>query len=144
GVLRSDRGQNEQEIEEGETIGRDGMRITPSEPRFISNLLGGTVSAPGPALGSGIDPSNFLGARLWPYGTIRLANIGIRAVTAADPVLVPSLDAAGKASTIGYLRTLRALAHLRAIETRDAAGAPIDVDIDPTAPPPPLPCKNHA
>ena len=142
GVLRADRIQNEQEIEEGETIGRDGMRITPSEPRFISNLLGGTASAPGPALGSGIDPSNFLGGRLWPYGMIRLANIGIRAVTTADPVVVPSLDAAGKAGTIGYLRTLRALAQLRAIETRDTAGAPIAVDIDPTAPPPPLRCKN--
>ena len=142
GVLRADRVQNEQEIEEGETIGRDGERITPSEPRFISNLLGGTASAPGPALGSGIDPSNFLGGRLWPYAGIRLANIGIHAVAAADPVVVPELAAAGKAGTTGYLQTLKALEHLRAIETRDTAGAPIAVDIDPTAPPAPLRCKN--
>jgi hypothetical protein len=142
GVLRGDRVPNEQEIEEGETIGRDAERITPSEPRFISNLLGGTASAPGPALGSGIDPSNFLGGRLWPYGPIRLANLGIHAVTAADSVVVPELGAAGKASTIGYLQTLKALGHLRAIETRDTAGAPIAVDVDPTAPPAPLRCKN--
>jgi hypothetical protein len=150
GVLRGDRVQNEQAIEEGETIGRDAMRITPSEPRFISNLLGGATSAPGPALDGSrfvngsrpIDPSNFLGGRLWPYPNIRLANLAIAAVTAADPVVVPELNAAGKAGSIGYFQTLRALEYLRAIETRDTAGAPIDVNIDPVAPPAPLHCKN--
>ncbi|HYT03462.1 MAG TPA: hypothetical protein VEM13_01115 [Gemmatimonadales bacterium] len=154
GVLRGDRVQNEQEIEEGETIGRDAMRITPSEPRFISNLLGGAVQPPGAALdgsafvtGSNgklarpIDPSNFLGGRMWPYPNIRLANLAIHAVNAADPVVVPELDAAGKAGAVGYFQTLRALEHLRAIETRDTAGAPTDVDIDPLAPPAPLHCK---
>ena len=51
GVVRGDRAQNENEIIYGETIGRDGMRLTGSEPRFVTELLGPST----------IDPSDFLG-----------------------------------------------------------------------------------
>jgi len=65
GVLRGDRVQNENEIIYGETIGRDAMRLTGSEPRFVTELLGPST----------MDPSDFLGASLWPYAAVRLANI---------------------------------------------------------------------
>ena len=52
------------------------------------------------------------------------------------------LNAADKASTLGYLQTIKALEYLRVIETRDTAGAPLNVDVDPTAPVQPLRCKH--
>jgi len=129
GVLRGDRVQNENEIIYGETIGRDGMRLTGSEPRFVTELLGP----------SSIDPSDFLGAALWPFATIRLANIGLQGVAGAPSTL---LDTQGRPATAGFIQTIKALVYLRVIEVHDTTGAPINVDIDPTAPPAPLNCKN--
>jgi starch-binding outer membrane protein, SusD/RagB family len=129
GVLRGDRVQNENEIIYGETIGRDGMRLTGSEPRFVTELLGP----------SSIDPSDFLGAALWPFATIRLANIGLHGVAGAPSTL---LDTQGRPATEGFIQTIKALIYLRVIEVHDTTGAPINVDIDPTAPPAPLNCKN--
>jgi starch-binding outer membrane protein, SusD/RagB family len=129
GVLRGDRVQNEDEIIYGETIGRDGMRLTGSEPRFVTELLGP----------SSIDPSDFLGAALWPFATIRLANIGLHGVAGAPSTL---LDTQGRPATEGFIQTIKALIYLRVIEVHDTTGAPINVDIDPTAPPAPLNCKN--
>ena len=67
GVLRGDRVQNENEIIYGSTIGRNAMRLTGSEPRFVTELLGPST----------IDPSDFLGGALWPFAPIRLATIGL-------------------------------------------------------------------
>ena len=128
GLLRGDRVHAENEIIEGESIGRDGFVITASEGRWETELLG-----------LSIDPSGFLGIRAWPYDVIRLANITLHGVRAA-PASV--LDAPHKAAALGYLQTIKALEYLRAVETRDTAGAPIDVDIDPTLPPAPLRCKH--
>ena len=129
GVLRGDRVQNENEIIYGETIGRDGMRLTGSEPRFVTELLGP----------SSIDPSDFLGGALWPFGTVRIANIGLHGIAAAPAGL---LDAQGKPATLGFVQTIKALLMLRIAETHDTAGAAIDVDIDPIGPLAPLRCKN--
>ncbi len=128
GVLRGDRPQNENEILYGETIGRDAFRITASEPRFVTELLGPSI-----------DPSDFLGGALWPYATIRLANIGIHGTMAAPAILLSDAD---KAATVGYLQTLKALLYLRIAETHDTAGAAINVDIPPTDSLAPLGCKN--
>jgi len=128
GVLRGDRLHAENSIIEGEIIGRDLLNLTNSEDRWETQLLGPRV-----------DPSGFLGGRIWPYGNIRLANIGIDGVAAAPAAL---LNAQDKPATLGFLQTLKALEYLRAIETRDTAGAPINVDIDPLAPPAPLSCKH--
>src|SRR5690348_15228577 len=62
GVLRGDRVQNEDEIIYGETIGRDGMRLTGSEPRFVTELLGPCS----------IVPSDVLGGALGLYDTGRV------------------------------------------------------------------------
>jgi hypothetical protein len=128
GVLRGDRIVSEQETYFGEIVGRDAFILTASEFRYETELLG-------PA----IDPGGFIGARMWPYGTIRLANIGFHGVSAA-PASV--LNAADKASTLGYLQTQKALEYLRVVEMRDTAGAAINVDIDPIGPLAPLSCKH--
>src|SRR6267143_1718508 len=109
GVVRGDRVQNENEIIYGETMGRDGMRLTGSEPRFVTELLGP----------SSIDPSDFLGGALWPYGTVRVSNIGLHGVAAAPAGL---LDAQGKPATLGFIQTIKAVLLLRIVETHDTAG----------------------
>jgi hypothetical protein len=128
GVLNADRAQIGNWIQYGEAIGRDGYRLTGSEPRTVTELLG-----------SHIDPSDFLGAALWPYAGIRLANIGIGGVTNAPAtVLSPEQQQA----TLGYLRTIKAQMYLRIVESHDTAGAPINTDIPATDPPAPLSCAN--
>lgn len=129
GVLSSDRGRNEGAIQIGEIVGRDAYQLTTSEPRWVTQLLGPSI-----------DPSGFLGNALWPYDGVRLANIGIDGVDASSGVVTDNQ----KASTEGYLRTIKGLMLLRAVESRDTAGIPIAVDIPPTAPPAPLVCKADA
>lgn len=132
GVLNSDRGRNEAEIQIGEIIGRDAYVLTTAEPRFVTQLLGTSV-----------DPSGFLGTAIWPYDGIRLANIGIDGIGAVDPstnLFTPD----EVQSAQGYLRTIKALAYLRAVETRDTAGIPIAVDVPATDPPAGLVCKADA
>ena len=128
GVLRGDRVHAENAIIEGETIGRDAFVLTASEGRWETELLG-----------LSIDPSGFLGIRVFPYEVIRLSNIGFQGVSAA-PASV--LNDQAKAATLGYLQTIKALEYLRVVETRDTTGAPIDVAIDATLPPAPLRCKH--
>lgn len=128
GVLRGDRIVSEQEIYFGEIVGRDAFILTASEFRYETELLG-------PA----IDAAGFIGARMWPYATIRLANIGYHGVSAAPATV---LNAADKASTLGFLQTQKALEYLRIVEMRDTAGAPLNVDNDPLGPLAPLSCKH--
>jgi len=127
GVLGNDRATIGGEILRGEIIGRDAYNLPAAEPRFVTELLGPSI-----------DPGGFNGTAQWPYGGIRLANIGIHGVEAADQSV---LTDEGKSATIGLLRTLKAMLFLRAIETRDTAGAPIAVDIEPTGPVAPMACK---
>ncbi len=130
GILSNDRFPAESQILEAEVIGRDAFVLTASEFRYESELLGPTP---------GIDASGFLGVRVFPYATIRLANIGVGAVNAASSAL---LNAQDKAATLGYLQTMKALLYIRILETRDTVGAPIQVNPDPTAPPDPLHCRH--
>ena len=129
GVISADRTRNEFAIQAGEIIGRDAYQLTTSEPRWVTQLLGPSV-----------DPSGFIGTALWPYDGIRLANIGIDGIDVSTNVL----DDAEKQSAEGYLRTMKGLMLLRAIESRDTAGIPIAVDIPATDPPAPLVCKADA
>jgi hypothetical protein len=129
GVMSSDRGRLEFAIQSGEIIGRDAYQLTTSEPRWVTQLLGPSI-----------DPSGFIGTALWPYDGIRLANIGIDGVDVSTGVV----DDAEKQSAEGYLRTMKGLMLLRAVESRDTAGVPIAVDIPPTDPPAPLVCKADA
>jgi starch-binding outer membrane protein, SusD/RagB family len=130
GVLSNDRFPAESQILEAEVIGRDAYVITASEFRYETELLGPTP---------GIDASGFLGVRVFPYATIRLASIGVAAVNAAPTNLLSAQD---KAATLGYLQTMKALLYIRVLETRDTVGAPIQVNPDPTAPPDPVHCRH--
>ena len=132
GVLSRDRANNETEITINEIIGRDAYILTTSEPRFVTQLLGTSV-----------DPSGFLGTALWPYDGIRLANIGIDGIAAVDPS-AGVLTGDEINSSQGYLRTMKALLYLRALESRDTAGIPIAVDVPPTDPPAAIVCKPDA
>jgi SusD family. len=127
GVLGYDRGFNTSEILRAEIMGRDAYNLPVSEPRWVADLLG-----------PNIDPGGFNGTTTWPYTPIREANIGIHGVDAADAAVLTDEQ---KNATNGFLRTFKALSYLRAIETRDSAGAPIAVDIEPTGPVAPLACK---
>jgi hypothetical protein len=128
GAINGDRDQIGNWVLYGETIGRDGYRLTGSEPRFVTELLG-----------SSINSSDFLGGALWPYAAVRLTNIGISGVNNAPAtVLSPEQQQA----TLGYLRTIKAMLYLRIVESHDTAGAPINVDIPATDPPAALSCSN--
>ncbi len=128
GMVDYDRGTIGGEIQRAEIIGRDAYNLPVSEPRWVSQLLGPSI-----------DPGGFNGTATWPYQPIRQANIGIHGVEAAEASVMTEEQ---KRSTIGFLRTFKALSYLRAIEMRDTAGAPINVDIEPTGPVAPLSCKN--
>ncbi|HMI59026.1 MAG TPA: hypothetical protein VK511_13310 [Gemmatimonadaceae bacterium] len=128
GALDGDRTQVGNFVLFGETIGRDGYRLTGSEPRFVTELLGPSINN-----------SDFLGAALWPYAAVRLSNIGISGVTNA-PTTVMSVEQ--QQATLGYLRTIKALLYMRIVESHDTAGAAINVDIPATDPPAPLSCAN--
>ena len=128
GVLNADRAQVGNWIQYGEAIGRDGYRLTGSEPRTVTELLG-----------SHIEPSDFLGGALWPYAGVRLANIGIGGVTNAPATVLSPEE---QQATLGFLRTIKAQLYLRIVESHDTAGAPINTDIPATDPPAPLSCAN--
>lgn len=117
GVIAGDRATIGGEITFGEIIGRDLYELTSAEPRFVTEALG--------PVDPGIDPSGFIGRSIWPYGTIHLADIGVRGVNAAPSGV---LSDAEKAASAGVLQTFKALEYMRVIETRDTAGAPINTD----------------
>jgi hypothetical protein len=127
GLLGYDRAAHTSEILRAEIIGRDAYNLPVSEPRWVQDLLG-----------PNIDPGGFNGTSNWPYQPIRQANIGIHGVEAADASV---LTDAQKNATLGFLRTFKAMSYLHAIDTRDTAGAPINVDIEPTGPVAPLNCE---
>jgi hypothetical protein len=127
GMLGFDRASHTSEILRAEIIGRDAYNLPVSEPRWVSDLLG-----------PNIDPGGFNGTSNWPYQPIRQANVGIHGVEAADASVLTDEQ---KNATLGFLRTLKAMAYMHVIETRDTAGAPINVDIEPTGPVAPLSCE---
>ena len=127
GMLVYDRASHTSEILRAEIMGRDAYNLPVSEPRWVQDLLG-----------PNIDPGGFNGTSNWPYQPIRQANIGIHGVEAADASVLTDEQ---KNATLGFLRTLKAMAYMHVIETRDTAGAPINVDIEPTGPVAPLNCE---
>jgi len=130
GIVAGDRATIGGEITFGEIIGRDLYELTSAEPRFVTEALG--------PVDPGIDPSGFIGRSIWPYGTIHLADIGIRGINAAQAGV---LSDAQKAASAGVLQTFKALEYMRIIETRDTAGAPINTDTSGVTVPP-VYCKS--
>ena len=127
GVLAYDRGAIGTEILRNEIIARDAYNLPAAEPRWVTELLGPRI-----------DPGGFNGTATWPYASIRENNIGIDGVEAAASNVLSDGQNNG---ILVFLLTWKAMSFLRAIETRDTAGAPINVDIDPTGPLAPINCK---
>jgi starch-binding outer membrane protein, SusD/RagB family len=97
-------------------LGREAYNFDGADPRFIGELLAGTLQKGSP-----------FGGAFWapPYSNIRLANIIIAAVDKVDD---PSYTEAERAGIKGYAHTMIALDLLRVIITHEKTGAPIDTD----------------
>lgn len=95
---------------------RNVYRIDASEPRYVSETLGGAPD-PGGFVGSG----GFAGY----YTAMRAANTLILALANA-PAAVFSTDEVRV--TRGFLRTMKAIDYWRVIEMRDTVGIPIQID----------------
>lgn len=106
-------------------LGHESYNFDAADPRFVTEMLEGTLNGGSPAFGG----------NLWaaPYTNIRNANTLLAAV---DDVV--GLSDAEKDGVRGFARTIQALDFLNVINTRDTYGAPIAVDQDPTADPAPI------
>lgn len=107
-------------------FGRESYLLSSDDPRVVTELLIGPLQSGG------------FGGGHWAarYTNIRNANIVLDAVDK-----VTNLSDAEKAGIKGFARTMQALDLLQVIQTRDTFGAPIDVNLDPSAPPAPVAAK---
>ena len=108
-------------------FGRENYLLSSDDPRVVTELL------IGPLQNGGFGGGHFA-AR---YANIRNEHIVLDAVDK-----VAALTAAEKAGIKGFARTMQALDLLQVIETRDAFGAPIDVNVDPSGTPAPIASRN--
>lgn len=101
-------------------LGRESFNFDGADPRYINELLAGTLAKGSP-----------FGGAFWagPYGNIRLANIVIKGV---DKVAEYSTEQ--RSAIKGFANTFIALDLLRVIVTRDTIGAVVDTDKELGAP----------
>lgn len=109
-------------------LGRESYNFDPADPRFITEMLIGPLDGGSPAFGG-----NLFGD---PYRDIRNGN---NLLAALDKVA--ELTDAQKSAVRGFAETIQALDYLNVINTRDDLGAPLDVNIAPTATPAPIVTK---
>jgi starch-binding outer membrane protein, SusD/RagB family len=95
-------------------LGHEAYNFDAADPRYISELLAGTLNQGSP-----------FGGNFWPlpYINIRDANIVLHAVDK-----VAEFSEAQKASIRGFAKTMQALDLLEVINTHDTNGAVIDTD----------------
>lgn len=110
-------------------LGRESYNFDPADPRFITEMLIGPLDGGSPAFGGNL----FLD----PYRDIRNVN---NLLAAVDKVEL--LTDAQKAAVRGFAKTIQALDYLNVINTRDALGAPLDVNISPVGEPAPIVSKD--
>jgi hypothetical protein len=106
-------------------LGREGYNFDAADPRFVTEMLGGTLDGGSPAFGGNLFAN--------PYANIRGAHIVLNALD-----LVVGFGEGEKEGLRGFAKTLQALDFLNVINTRDTHGAPIAVDVDPTGDPAPI------
>ena len=111
-------------------LGRESYNFDPADPRFITEMLIGPLDGGSPAFGG-----NLFGD---PYRNIRNANNLLAAVEK-----VAELTDVQKSAVRGFAETIQALDYLNVINTRDDLGAPLDVNIEPTATPAPIVSKDE-
>jgi hypothetical protein len=106
-------------------LGREVYYLASDDPRFVTELLVGPLEGGNGAFG---------GAHWAPrYASIRNTNIVLNAVEN-----VSGLTTQQKEGIRGFAKTMQALELLLVINTRDAFGAAIDVNTEPTADPAPI------
>ena len=106
-------------------FGREVYVLSGDDPRFVTELLIGPLEGGNGAFG---------GAHWAPrYANIRNSNVILNAVDK-----VASFTAQEKEGIRGFAKTMQALDLLLVINTRDAFGAAIDVNTDPTGDPAPI------
>jgi hypothetical protein len=105
---------------EGGILGRDVYRIDASEPRYVTETLGGNP-----------DPGSFAGGRGFAgyYTAIRAENTILQALSTAPTSIFTTNEINAMR---GFIRTMKATEYWRLIETRDTVGVPIQSD-DPSA-----------
>jgi hypothetical protein len=99
---------------------RDVYRIDASEPRYVTETLGGNP-----------DPGSFAGGRAFSgyYTALRAETNLLKALSTAS---TSQFTSAQIAATAGFVRTMKAYEYWRIIEMHDTVGSPIQSD-DPTA-----------
>lgn len=100
-------------------LGREALVLTASDPRFVSQLLSGPLSA---------GDANF-GGDFWviPYANIRNANLLLHALDAMAPAPVGLTDAQ-KDAVRGFAKTLKVVDYLQVVDSHDVNGAVLDAD----------------
>jgi starch-binding outer membrane protein, SusD/RagB family len=95
---------------------RDVYRIDASEPRYVTETLGGNP-----------DPGSFAGGRGFAgyYTALRAENNLLKALASAG---TSQFTAAQIAATAGFVRTMKAYEYWRLIELRDTVGVTIQTD----------------
>ena len=106
-------------------LGRESYNFDPADPRFITEMLIGPLDGGSPAFGGNLFAD--------PYRDIRNGNNLLAAVDK-----VADLTDVQKSAVRGFAETIQALDYLNVINTRDDLGAPLDVNIEPTATPAPI------
>jgi hypothetical protein len=106
-------------------LGREALRIDGSDPRWISELLIGTLDAGG-------DP---FGGDHWleEYTAIREGNLLLNSLQTAEQLTPEEISA-----TSGFVKTMQALAFILVLDTHTQDSIPIAIPLDVTAPPAPF------
>jgi hypothetical protein len=104
-------------------LGRESYNFDTADPRYVGELLGGTLNKGSP-----------FGGNFWalPYANIRLANVILHAL---DKVATGEVSDPKKAAIRGFVHTIQALDLLEIIVTHDTNGAVIDTDQPIVEPP---------
>ena len=106
-------------------LGREALRIDGSDPRWISELLIGSLDPGG-------DP---FGGDHWleEYNSIREGNLLLNSLQTAE-----QLTPAEVSATSGLVKTIQALAFVLVLDTHTQDSIPIAIPLDVTAPPAPF------
>lgn len=109
-------------------LGREAYSFDAADPRFISEMLEGSLNKSSP-----------FGGNFWagPYANIRLGNIILRGVDK-----VADFSPAERSAIRGFVHTIQAHELLKVIITHDTNGAVIDTDRDPLGPLAPIESKD--
>lgn len=116
-------------------LGRENYVLDPADPRFVTEMLAGSLSPSSPALGG----------NYWerPYQNVRMVDVILNALPALE---AGEMTEAEKAATRGFVKTWKALDLLVIAETRDSncdgdLGCPSAVEEDPEDLAPALPLE---